>query len=78
MRWSWTKVGETFGISCGENEEFTERGYLRCESFSIIYMSRESMRFQVTYPYGYPNDAGTEDEGANDPFIEIGRCAVVR
>jgi hypothetical protein len=75
MRWTWTKVGETFATTCGEKEEFAERGYFRCESFSIIYMNRENMRFQVTYPYGYPNDANTEEEGANTPYIEIGRCA---
>jgi hypothetical protein len=78
MRWTWTKVGETFGTTCGEKEEFTERGYFRCESLSIKYMNRENKRFQVTYPYGYPNDADTEEEGANTPHIQIGRCAEVK
>jgi len=84
MRWTWTKVGENSSATCGEKGDFTERGFFRCEFEPIIYMNRQNMRFQVTYPYGYPN-GDSEEEGAvhralpaQNPFIEIGRCAEVK
>jgi hypothetical protein len=84
MRWTWTKVGENFGEPCSEKGDFTERGFFRCGFVSgILYMNRQNMRFQLTYPYGYPeggrdtNPFG-EEEGANTPYVEIGRCAEVK
>lgn len=74
-QWSWTKVGEKYGAVCDKG--FTSAGYFRCDYFEIIYMNRNNLRFQKTYPYGYPNDADTEKEGASTPSVEIGRCSAM-
>jgi hypothetical protein len=75
-KWTWIKIGEGFGETCGKG--FTDAGYFRCDGLSIIYMNRNNLRFQVTKPTGFPDsgDFGW-DQGAITPFIEIGKCAAM-
>jgi hypothetical protein len=78
--WTWTKIGTEF-VDCRQKKGFNSIGAFGCEfgTYSTLLMNRNTLRFQITAPWLYVGPFGEESvEGANTPYIEIGRCTVVQ
>ena len=74
--WRWKEFGkEGTGVFCGK--QFSEHGYLRCESFTQVSFNRKNLRFQSYYPVGYVNKGIVGNEGGDTPAITIGTCSPI-
>lgn len=78
--WEVKTVGQRVPFSLCEND-FSENGALICKGLPEIRMNRISGRFLSVYPIGYWSDDMNVKgetrfrEGANTPFMEIGKCS---
>jgi hypothetical protein len=83
-KWTWTKSGEPSPFwSCSKKEEdgFSSVGAFYCKFglYSELLMNRNVLRFQIMSPYIYAAPFDMEhEEGGDSPYIEIGKCAVVK
>jgi hypothetical protein len=71
--WEWKRFGEKFSLDTCE-KEFNSAGYMHCDGFNTIVMSKENLRFQMYYAVGYVS-AKPGSEGGDTPSITIGTCA---
>jgi hypothetical protein len=79
--WTWAMVGKNPLMSCTQKKEaFSSVGAFKYE-FGLseeVLMNRNTLRFQIMSPYLYVGPFEKDEEGADAPYIEIGRCAVVK
>lgn len=79
-RWFWTDFGEEPEESIDACTAIDAKGFSECKNREDeVVFNRNTLRFQVVYPYGYVvSDADKNMGGLNlTPHIEIGRCSVL-
>jgi hypothetical protein len=76
--WKWKKIGEQSNSPIECEKQFTEYGYLNCNSgFTDIQFNKKNLRYIKIYRVGYVNVGIIGKDGEDTPNIEIGKCSPV-
>jgi hypothetical protein len=70
--WRWKRMGAQHVQQC---HPFTELGYTQCIGFSNVTFNRTNLRYMLVYQVGYVQAGISDEEGKNEPYMEIGRCS---
>lgn len=73
-KWAVLTFGQEMPLTlCGD--EAWHNGIFACDDFEDFLFSRETLRFQYIYKYGYVHGDGIQDSDADTPAISIGVCS---
>jgi hypothetical protein len=77
--WEVKEIGTSWALMVCAHD-FNEGGSLFCKGTGMdLSMNKKTLRFLVTYPVGYwadnVVDAEWAKEGANSPYMAIGKCS---
>ena len=69
-----TRVGDPIALSFCESD-FNESGFLSCSGIGEFHFNKKNGRYLYSYSIGYYNVLSGKDEGADTPYLEIGKCS---
>lgn len=72
--WVVQRQGDT-GPNMYCEDDFDASGNLNCTWGWRLHFNKNTLRYLMTYEYGYVVNQGDEDEGDSEPHMEIGACS---